>query len=217
MYGVSVIGFDAHASVTSAAVRKSCILDRVVLSLLRIYDRRNSEAAVVSELDACQLRQIGQFLDFSRRFLSTDQLNKLLLVVKCFPEVAVSSQPETFPTSSHLKLYKQLHIDIQKYQEERRNTIYEIINEYEGIRKGLYPVDVAIKKNNKIIGFIEVDGEFHYRIDKETKSKKLRRSDQLKEFLYHYDYPDVPFIRLDSKAVSMDPVTASRYCLKTLL
>jgi hypothetical protein len=214
MYGVSVISFDAHASVTSAAVRKSCILDRVVLNLLSIYDRRYSEAAVGSELD---VYQIGQFLEFGRRFLPTDQLDKLLLKIKSFPEVAISSQLETFPSSSHLKLYKQLEIDIQKYQEEHRNAIYEIINEYEGIRKGLYPVDIAIKKNNKIIGFIEVDGEFHYRIDKETKSTKLSRADQLKEFLYDYDYPDVPFLRLDSKAVIMDPINASRYCLKRLL
>jgi hypothetical protein len=219
MYGVSVIGFDAHASVTSAAVRKSGILDRIVLNLLIIYDRRYSKAAVVSvsELDVSRIRQIGQFLEFSRRFLSTDQLNKLLLKIKSFPEVEISSQLETFSTSSHLKLYKQLHIDIQKYQEEHRNAIYEIINEYEGIRKGLFPVDIAIKKNNKIIGFIEVDGEFHNRIDKETKSKKLRRADQLKDFLYRYDYPDVPCIRLDSKAVSKDPVTASRNSLKRLL
>jgi hypothetical protein len=216
MYGVSVIGFDAHSSVTSAAVRKSCILDRVVLSLLIIYDRRNSKAVVGSgsELDAYQ---IGQFLDFSRRFLPTDQLNKLLLKIKSFPEVEISSLPRSSPTSSHLKLYKQLEIDIRKYQEEHRDAIYEIINEYEGIRKGLYPVDIAIKKDNKIIGFIEVDGEFHYRIDKETKSKKLRRAEQLKEFLYHYDYPGVPCIRLDTKAVDMDPINASRYCLKILL
>jgi hypothetical protein len=222
MYGVSIIGFDAHASVASAAVRKSGILDRVVLNLLRIYDRRDSKAVVGSgsELDVgriSQIRQIGQFLEFSRRFLPTDQLNKLLLKIKSFPEVEISSLSRSSPASSHLKLYKQLEIDIRKYQEEHRDAIYEIINEYEGIRKGLYPVDIAIKKDNKIIGFIEVDGEFHYRIDKETKSKKLRRADQLKEFLYHYDYPDVPFIRLDSKAVSMDPVTASRYCLKKLL
>jgi hypothetical protein len=217
MYGVSVIGCDTHSSVNTAAVRKSCILDRVVLNLLSIYGRRYSEVAVVSELDACRIGQIGQFLEFSRRFLPTDQLNKLLVFCKSFPEVAVSSQLEVFPTSSHLKLYKQLQIDIQKYQEEHRNTIYEIINEYEGIRKGLFPVDIAIKKNNKVIGFIEVDGEFHYRIDKETKSKKLRRAEQLKEFLYHFDYPNVPCIRLDTKAVSMDPINASRYCLKRLL
>jgi hypothetical protein len=208
MYGVSVIGFDAHASVTSAAVRKSCILDRVILNLLSIYDRRYSKAAVVPELDICQIGQISQFLEFSRRFLPTDLFDK-------FPEVATSSQPKTSPTSSHLKLYKQLGIDTQKYQEQ--DAIYEIINEYEGIRKGLFPVDIAIKKNNKVIGFIEVDGEFHYRIDKETKSKKLRRAEQLKEFLYHHDYPDVPCIRLDSKAVSMDPINASKYCLEKLL
>jgi hypothetical protein len=210
MYGVSVIGFDAHASVTSAAVRKTCILDRVILNLLSIYGRRYSKAAVVPELDIRRICQISQFLEFSRRFLPNDLFDK-------FPELPISSQPKTSPTSSHLKLYKQLEIDTQKYQEEHRDAIYEIINEYEGIRKGLYPVDIAIKKNNKVIGFIEVDGEFHYRIDKQTNSKKLRRSDQLKEFLYHHDYPDVPCIRLDTKAVNMDPINASKYCLERLL
>jgi hypothetical protein len=43
-------------------------------------------------------------------------------------------------------------------------------------------VDIAIKKNNKIIGFIEVDGEFHYGIDYEY-------------FYYYYDYPCIRLVR----------------------
>jgi hypothetical protein len=66
-----------------------------------------------------------------------------------------------------------------------------------------------MKQHDKIIGFFEVDGPYHYRIDKMTGKKKLRRADQLKEFLYRLDYPDVPFIRVDTRDAVRKTVLAS--------
>ena len=79
-----------------------------------------------------------------------------------------------------------------------------IENEYSGLSGGLYPVDAAIWLGDQLVAFIEVDGRFHYRI---SANEKLRRRDELKEWLYLKHYPTIPMLRtrsLDSNQSGRD-------------
>ena len=63
-------------------------------------------------------------------------------------------------------------------------------HEFNGLPSSVFPLDTAIWYQNELLAFIEIDGEFHY------QGTKLRRKDQLKEYLYHCIYPNMKFIRI---------------------
>jgi hypothetical protein len=67
-----------------------------------------------------------------------------------------------------------------------------IENEFSGLSGGLYPVDAAVWIGDRLLAFIEVDGVSHYR---KSANEKLRRRDELKQWLYRHQYPNVPMLR----------------------
>jgi hypothetical protein len=67
---------------------------------------------------------------------------------------------------------------------------YEIYNEFNGFT-GVFPLDIAVYKNKKLVAFVEIDGAHHYNIE-----GKLKRKDCLKEFLYSKKYPDIQIFRI---------------------
>jgi hypothetical protein len=70
---------------------------------------------------------------------------------------------------------------------------FSIQHEFNGLG-GIFPVDSAIYFRDELLAFIEVDGEFHYKL----AGQQLRRKDQLKEFLYRCRFPDTPLYRIRS-------------------
>ena len=66
---------------------------------------------------------------------------------------------------------------------------FSFFHEFNGLPTHIFPVDTAVWYKDKLLALIEIDGEYHY------QGTKLRRKDQLKEFLYNSVYKDVIFIR----------------------
>lgn len=79
----------------------------------------------------------------------------------------------------------------------RTSSDYSIFNEFCGL-SGTFPIDSAVYLGEKLVAFVEIDGEFHYK----QLSQKLRRKDKLKEHLYRVRYPDVPLFRIRSDQCS---------------
>jgi hypothetical protein len=184
------------------------ILFRILLGALNMLSVLHNKK-INDNMITKHLYQVGQFLEVVRIIDAKDDICLDLL-----PDVNIPIYKD-FPSPAHWKLYQQLQKDLSKKGKEDGNK-YEIINEYEGIRGGLFPVDITIKKNDKIIGFIEVDGSYHYRIDKETGKKKLRRVDQLKEFLYRHHYPNVSFTRIAETITNINIAQLSRECISKI-
>jgi len=87
---------------------------------------------------------------------------------------------------------------------------FSIQNEFNGLR-GVFPVDVAIYYDDRLVALVEIDGEFHYKVSPLIESeegtegqrvwtaedsKTLRRKDKLKELCYRNKYPDVGYFRI---------------------
>jgi len=78
------------------------------------------------------------------------------------------------------------------------------MNEFNGLG-GVFPVDVGVYYDEKLVAFVEIDGEFHYKFNSRADvssddgwNGKLRRKDQFKEACYRHKYPDVPLFRIRS-------------------
>eukprot|EP00607_Mallomonas_marina_P005590 CAMPEP_0182429986 /NCGR_PEP_ID=MMETSP1167-20130531/35687_1 /TAXON_ID=2988 /ORGANISM="Mallomonas Sp, Strain CCMP3275" /LENGTH=271 /DNA_ID=CAMNT_0024614471 /DNA_START=42 /DNA_END=858 /DNA_ORIENTATION=+ len=51
---------------------------------------------------------------------------------------------------------------------------FSIFNEFNGLKSGVFPIDAAVYYDEKLIAFIEVDGDFHYRKIGQKKEEKTR-------------------------------------------
>ena len=71
---------------------------------------------------------------------------------------------------------------------------FGVQHEFNGLVRGVFPVDAAVYCNDELVALIEIDGEFHYK----QLGQQLRRKDQLKEFLYRCHYPTLPLFRIRS-------------------
>ena len=71
--------------------------------------------------------------------------------------------------------------------ENNNEYIFEIENEYFGLKSNILSIDSAIFCNKKLVAFLEVDGDHH---------KDRKRQDALKTFLYKTCYPTVELYRI---------------------
>jgi hypothetical protein len=195
MCGISAIAFDSLLANSPVAclpseAEKSKALVHIISDLLTTFS--NSKNSFV---DIVLKTQIAQFLEVIKRipFQRKDEV----MQGKPIPDVNLPSKTYML-SSNHNILLEQLKIDLLNRVGKDEIISYSFEEKFEGIRKGLFPVSIAIKKNDKIIGFVE---DSYYRIDKESGKKYLRRAGRLKEALYSHDYPDVPFIRIHSKDI----------------
>jgi hypothetical protein len=101
----------------------------------------------------------------------------------------------TQSTQSHEKISTELRELLSKV-DGCSDLIVE--NEFHGLKSGVYPVDITIKdkKTGKILLFVELDGEKYHYIEGANGKQMLKRSGKLKEKLYEYHYPGVPFVRI---------------------
>merc|ERR1711988_1728514 len=73
------------------------------------------------------------------------------------------------------------HIDgsrdeCQNAMEVKPHWKFEVQHEFNGLIRGVFPVDAAVYCNDELVALIEIDGEFHYK----QLGQQLRRKDQLK-------------------------------------
>jgi hypothetical protein len=207
VYAVAIMGFDVLCSRESNCPSiKLGVLHRIVFGLFDDLCSRQSE---LIEGDVKKYGGgIAIFLEVFKRMNRSNEFQNLSI-----PEVKLSDVVH-FPAPWLLLLSSGLE-DLIARKAEECDDKYEIVNHYDGIKKGLYPVSIAIKKNGEVIEFVEVDASSDY--DKESGSIKLRRSKQLKEYLYRYDYPDIPFVRIDMKNIISENVpNIANYCLSQI-
>jgi len=135
-------------------------------------------------------------LNYYFSYLRTTEHGRRLVIqiLTCFPSchhhsIAKSSKP-------HIKIIKSIMNRLNKNKEEcdvskdkGYDEMYRVENEFIG-ENDLPPIDSAVYKNNKLIAFIEVDGEHHY-----DDNNNLRREDHLKEYLYNHYYRTIPILR----------------------
>ena len=84
---------------------------------------------------------------------------------------------------------------------------FRIENEFPGLH-AVFPIDAAVYRGDRLIAFLEVDGDTHFTYDMRGQ-KQLRRIDMLKMFLYRNRFPSIPIYRInveDSNKYGMDAV-----------
>ena len=84
---------------------------------------------------------------------------------------------------------------------------FRIENEFPGLH-AVFPIDAAVYREDRLIAFLEVDGDTHFTYDMRGQ-KQLRRIDMLKMFLYRNRFPSIPIYRInveDSNKYGMDAV-----------
>jgi hypothetical protein len=68
---------------------------------------------------------------------------------------------------------------------------FDLFNEFSGLR-AVFPIDIAVFYGSELYAFVEVDGEFHYKME----GSVLQRKDYLKSFIYSSRYPGIPLYRI---------------------
>jgi hypothetical protein len=143
--------------------------------------------------------RIITFLEVLKRF--PIQIQKEITLGVPIPEILISNKfleegsPITADLTNILKEeFQRIAMkESESESESGSNPSYSIDINYEGIKKGLFPVDMTIRgKNQEIIAFVDILAIYCFH-DKNLTI--LRRKSQIKEFLYHYDYPKIPFLR----------------------
>ena len=84
---------------------------------------------------------------------------------------------------------------------------FRIENEFPGLH-AVFPIDAAVYREDRLIAFLEVDGDTHFTYDMRGQ-KQLRRIDLLKMFLYRNRFPSIPIYRVnveDSNTYGIDAV-----------
>jgi hypothetical protein len=188
------------------------VLQRIISKLFTVLSQYH-EAFPFKDEENC--RRAALFLVIMKRIRSASTRHHITHD-EPFPDIMIRSQD--IPNSPLLiKFSEQLQEDL-KQRDEEECIDYRVETQFEGITKGLYPVSIVVKKEDKIIAFVEI-GEVHqYRFEKDTGNKNLRRVHQLYEFLYRQQYRNVPFIRVDLSATEgKDIQIVSKGCLTQIV
>jgi hypothetical protein len=111
----------------------------------------------------------------------------------------ISGPSANVPSRLHARTVGAMLASLQKSSISRGEKLrWEVFNEFSGLR-GIFPIDAAVYCNGDLVALVEIDGEFHYK----EVSAKLRRKDQLKEYLYRKYYPNLPLFRIRSDQCSV--------------
>ncbi len=97
----------------------------------------------------------------------------------------------------------------EEFKEKVMNV--KIVDEYIGLSRKVFPMDIAVVqdvvggvsggKEEKVLLFIEIDGDYHKHTVKEGALKIFDTKDQLKEYLYGEKYKGVGIERFDVRVV----------------
>lgn len=205
-YGLAVMAYDCHLAVYNAEIegntkevkRLNKLYDMEILwklheLLLNVWIRINNKLPIASgdNIVACvdHYDQFGVYFEMMQNIPSCKEY--AISILRSIPKV----------TGPHPDIPSYLHAQIVKYLIESLNEKdenYSIFNEFSGFQ-GVFPIDCAVYKNNELVAFVEIDGEFHYN----PINQELRRKDRLKEKLYSLAYPNVPLFRVKNEQVSV--------------
>ena len=160
--------------------------------LLKIKDLNNNNQAF-STVNVDQLLIYFEFLKSNNEFANLldseflsffDILNQNYLQNK--------NQSSNF----HLNIVEELinKLNTSPTNEQTKNNIFEMKNEFFGLKSNILSIDSAIFCNKKLVAFLEVDGDHH---------KDKKRQDGLKTFLYKTCYPTVELYRISLDEVKL--------------
>jgi hypothetical protein len=211
LFGISSMAFEQLISEKSLYLSEApgnFVLHRII-SKVYIMLSQYHKAFPFQEEENC--RRAVLFIEIMKRIRSASTRHHITHD-EPFPDIIIPSQD--IPKSPLLiKLSDQLKDDLKERSNEDW-VEYHVGTQFEGIRKGLFPVSIVIRKEDKIIAFVELGEAHHYRFEKETGNKSLRRVYQLPEFLYRHQYRYTPFIRVNlSEAEGNGIRSASKECL----
>jgi hypothetical protein len=184
MYSLALLTFDADSSAFASAVDEQIngslphtqsenILLNVHSALLKLFVELDQATYYKENFD-----QFGVYFAFMRAWPGGEKL-----VLSLLGEIPSTTGPTaTIPSWLHTRTIESTMSWL--------NGRFSVQHEFNGLN-GVFPVDAGIFFNDKLLVFIEVDGEFHYK-----GIQQLRRKDRLKEFLYRHAFPNIPLYRI---------------------
>jgi len=95
----------------------------------------------------------------------------------------------------------------KKFSEELLSTLksvdesFRIENEFQGLKSGVYPVDIAVYSGDTLIALIEVDGPHHRTLEGKTK-----RQYRLKQRLYKHAFPSAEWMIARNETIQRNDI-----------
>ncbi len=204
-YGLAIIAYDCHLAVYNAekegnmeeVKRLNKLYDMDILwklheLLLKVWIRINN--IPIKSPD-----NIANCVDHYDQFGVYFEMMQNIPPCKDYAISKLGAIPRV--TGPHPDIPSYLHAQIVKHLVDsltEKDPNYSIFNEFSGFQ-GVFPIDCAVYKNNELVAFVEIDGEFHYN----PINQELRRKDRLKEKLYSLAYPNIPLFRVKNEQVSV--------------
>ena len=204
-YGLAIMAYDCHLAVYNAekegdveeVERLSKLYDMDILwklhdLLLKVWIRINSTPTESPD-------NIASCVDHYDQFGVYFEMMQNIPPCRDYAISKLGAIPRV--TGPHPDIPSYLHAQIVKYLVESltaKDQNYSIFNEFSGFQ-GVFPIDCAVYKNNELVAFVEIDGEFHYN----PINQELRRKDRLKEKLYSLAYPNIPLFRVKNDQVTV--------------
>lgn len=98
-------------------------------------------------------------------------------------------------TDEELHSSSSFHREVARWLSNQLPMDFTIENEVYGLQTRVLPLDIALKYKGEFVAFIEVDGPSHYSKIEDDRLL-LKKSGQLKSFLYQFNFPNVLFERI---------------------
>jgi hypothetical protein len=193
MYSLALLSFDAHeqselivngcdpdsrsASVEQGGGERVELIWRIHEAMLRAYLQKDPQTYTRENYD-----QLAVYFELMRVLQRGQNVVKQV----CGRVPRMSGPAGAVPSKMHAMTVHAMEAVLKRLSEQ-----YECFNEFNGLW-GVFPIDAAVFHADKLVALVEVDGEFHYKL----QGQQLRRKDKLKEFLYRCQYPGVPLYRM---------------------
>eukprot|EP01040_Poterioochromonas_malhamensis_P009300 gene9300-10100_t len=164
------------------------------------------------------LSQLSVYLSWLET-LPSSLLSSLLQSLQQDKLLNIATSKMHKPSTTHKRLSNSLRVAWSekiekemaggKMSEEKKEKLMKvkIVDEYIGLSRRVFPMDIAVVqdvgggKEEKVLLFVEIDGDYHKHTVKEGNVKIFDNKDQLKEYLYGEKYKDVGIERIDVRVV----------------
>jgi len=180
-YGLALLSFDTMNPYDAALRGSHETLLTTIENRISTKGKVDSNIKSQSNKDIMENEQLRIFAHYLFAFRIVTDLTRIPNSLLCLPIETNNSYSNIMSN-----LQQELANDLRQSLELK----YDIISEYSSFQ-GVFPVDIAIMKNNMLIALIEVDGPHHFRYD-----GSIRRKDKLKELMYTRMNPDILFHRI---------------------
>jgi len=190
MYSLALMTFDFDYNVEvvagAGATQAESLYEQRLRSLWCIH-RSVLEAFKNAPPDMFEKENYDQFAIYFELMRSIPVGQQMVL--EMFGESPRPSGPSgTVPSRMHAMTVQPMMEKLQQL-----DPSFNGFNEFCGLN-GVFPIDTAVFLKDELVALVEVDGEFHYKL----QGQQLRRKDRLKEHLYKHHYPHIPLYRMRS-------------------